>query len=284
MKFKTHELHINTKFNQGIVVDKISHIPPYDFTQTHRHNYYEMLLFVKGAGGIQIIDFDSYTVKDKTLYTIAPGQIHLLRNKPEAHGISIQFTEEFLQLNFSPLHKEWVNLIKNYTELTFSPAVFDHLLLLAETLHKAFDSKSSLAYHKTANYISLLLIEVFEFINQTPQYQTSKPDNIALQFVALMQKNFRQTRGVQTYADLMNLSTSRLTKHLKQSLGKSPKELIQGYLLLEIKRLLAADELSHKEISYQLNFDSQNSYNRFIRKHTACTPSELRSRLAEIHK
>lgn len=283
MKFKTHELHINSKYHKGIVVDKISHTP-YDSTQIHRHNYYEMLLFARGNGGTHIIDFDNHAIKNQSLYTIGPGQIHLLKNKPGSQGIYIQFTKEFLQLNFSPLHGKWMHLIERYPEIIFDDIKFTELFSLFEAMQATFDSHSELAFYKVVNYVGLLLAEVAEFIRAAPQYQANQPNSIASRFVWLVQQNIRQKRSVQEYADLINISATRLTRQIRQSLDKSPKEMIQEYLFLEIKRLLTVGELSHKEIAFALNFDSQNSYNRFIGKYTACTPSELKQQLIEIHK
>ncbi|WP_109852010.1 AraC family transcriptional regulator [Aquimarina sp. AU58] len=284
MKFKTHQLDINRKYNKGIVVDMLSHDNPYDANQIHRHNYYEILFFFNANGGEQKIDFKDYRIKGKTMYTIAPGQIHLLKRNPDENGISIQFSKEFLLLNFSSIHLEWMNLLQNYTELILTNSKYEELFVLTQKLLVVFESGNELSFQKVLNYVSLILIETHEFINQEYQDDVNHQNNIVLQFTSLVQKHFRNKRMVKEYAVLMNISTNKLTKEIGNCLGKSPKEIIQEYLLLEIKRLLAVNELSHKEISYQLNFDSQNSYNRFINNYTKLTPSELKKKLVEIHK
>ncbi|PKV50094.1 AraC-like DNA-binding protein [Aquimarina sp. MAR_2010_214] len=284
MKFKTHQLDINRKYNNGIVVDRLSHDNPYDSNQVHRHNYYEILFFFNANGGEQKIDFKDYKIKSKTIYTIAPGQIHLLKRNPNENGISIQFSKEFLLLNFSAAHLEWMDLLQKYTELTLTNSKYDELFVLTQKLLLVFDSRDEFSFQKITNYFSLILIEILEFINQEYQDDVNQQNNTALQFISLVQKHFRKKRMVKEYALLMNISINKLTKEIGNSFGKSPKEIIQEHLLLEIKRLLAVNELSHKEISYLLNFDSQNSYNRFITNHTKHTPSELKKELAEIHK
>ncbi|MBL6445989.1 helix-turn-helix domain-containing protein [Fulvivirga sp. 29W222] len=281
MEFKTHRLDINAKNFNGIIVDKIPHENPYDFTKIHRHDYYEILLFTEGAGGEQIIDFVKYKTREKTLYTISPGQVHLLKRAGE-NGFSIQFTKEFLQLNLPSAHHEWINALQSHPEIATSKESYDRLHGLIIDLLSVFEERTELSFHKVVSYFSLVLIEVFELVNDQPGFR--KDTAPAMQFIALVQAHFKTQRNVQYYADTMGISASKLNTEIVHSLGKSPKQIIQEHLLIEIKRLLTVNELSHKEISFDLNFDSQNSYNRFIKVNTGKTPSELKQELIEIHK
>ena len=61
-------------------------------------------------------------------------------------------------------------------------------------------------------------------------------------------------------------------------------QVIHNRILLEAKRLLLFEEITHKEISYQLGFDSPPSFSAFIKSKTGYSPSELTQHLAEIHK
>lgn len=284
MKFRAHHLHINTKHDKGIVIDKISHNNPYDHSQIHRHNYHEILFFFNGNGGEQKIDFVDYKIKKQAIYIIASGQIHLLKKKPEENGISIQFSEEFLSVNFASLQWEWMELFQNHSELVLNDSTFNELSGLSQKLLAAFENKTAMSFQKIVNYIGLILIELFEFANKEQQSDVPNQHSIALQFASLVQKHFRDKRNVKDYASILNISTNKLTIKVGDCFGKTPKEFIQNTLLLEVKRLLVVNELSHKEISHQLNFDSQNSYNRFITNHTGQTPSELKKALIEIHK
>ena len=71
---------------------------PYDSTQPHRHNYYEIFFFDK-SGGEQEIDFSVYPVKKNMLHFISPEQVHLLKRKSTVNGFVISFTREFCCMN-----------------------------------------------------------------------------------------------------------------------------------------------------------------------------------------
>lgn len=282
MKFKTYELHINPKHKRGVVVDEISHKNPYDYKQVHRHNYYEVLLFSSENRGEQIIDFKSYDIRKNAVYIIKPKQIHLMKNEAGENGFSIQFTEEFLKVNFSSLKQ--IGLLQKKTVIPLEKAVYDEFLVLSKKALSNFSNESKLSHQKVVNYIGLILLEILEVLLKTQDCENVENNNISQHFISLVQKEIRTTRKVQEYADLLNTSANKLNNSIRERLGKSPKEIIQEYLLLEVKRLMVVNELSHKEISFYLNFDSQNSYNRFVTKCTNQTPSELKNSLIEFHK
>ena len=83
--FKREELPVQVR--------KIDHKNHYDFTQRHRHSYFEIILFIKGEGN-QLIDFNAYEVKSNTCYIVCPQQIHLLNRGPGSYGFVLQFKEE----------------------------------------------------------------------------------------------------------------------------------------------------------------------------------------------
>ena len=73
----------------------------------------------------------------------------------------------------------------------------------------------------------------------------------------------------------------KLTTEVRKRYGKSPLQIIHELLFVEIKRMLRVDGLTHKEISYRLNFDDQSSYTRFVRKMGDMTPTQLKQALGD---
>ncbi|MCZ8229337.1 MAG: helix-turn-helix domain-containing protein [Flavobacterium sp.] len=64
----------------------------------------------------------------------------------------------------------------------------------------------------------------------------------------------------------MCLSEKRLGQATAKVLGKSPKEIINDRVLLEIKRLLVHSNLSIKEIGQELGFDDPAYFVRYFKK------------------
>lgn len=97
-------------------------------------------------------------------------------------------------------------------------------------------------------------------------------------FKNLLEEQFKRLKTVSGYAGQMAVSEKRLNQATAATVGKTPKELIDGRVLLEIKRLLVHTNLSIKEIGYQIGFEEPTNFIKYFRKHEGVTPIEFRER------
>lgn len=81
------------------------------------------------------------------------------------------------------------------------------------------------------------------------------------------------------YAKQLGITPKYLSKVIKDVSGRSAKDWIVEYTLLEIKSLLNNTALNIQEITLDTHFSSQASLGRFFKKHTGQSPSEYRARL-----
>jgi AraC family transcriptional regulator, transcriptional activator of pobA len=95
-------------------------------------------------------------------------------------------------------------------------------------------------------------------------------------FKNLLDDQFRKLKTVSGYAGQMAVSEKRLTQATSTTVGKTPKELIDERVLLEIKRLLVHTSLSIKEIGYELGFEEPTNFIKYFKKHEGKTPIEFR--------
>ena len=134
------------------------------------------------------------------------------------------------------------------------------------------------------NFLQAILLQLLESHAITRDDSLSKDRELLFQFQILLEEQYEQNRTVGNYVQHMGITEKRLSTITKKHLGMSPLQIIHNRLLLEAKRLLLFDSSSHKEIAYQLGFDSPASFSQFIKNKTGLTPSELPQALAEIHK
>lgn len=265
-----------SEFN--LIVNNISYQNPYDFTTIHRHDYFEFMLFDHGGdGGIQTIDFEEYNIESKTLYIVVPNQVHLMRRKPSEDGILIQFTKEFLAQAISPFQVDWVYQLSASPKTLLSNDQYDNIKLLLDQLKEKIRKDNQF---KNQTIKSLFSFIFFEILNMIPSKidTNPKPAN-SIEFLLLVEEKFRDIKSVKGYSDLMGIPINRLTLEVKKQFGKSPLHIIHDAILIEVKRLLIIERLTHKEIAYQLKFDSQSSYSRFIKQKTGLTPSQLKDHI-----
>lgn len=265
---------------EEVVVERIDYENPYDFNKMHRHTYFELLLFEKGNGGKQIIDFEEYQITSKSIYLIMPGQVHLMKRLPEENGILIQFSKLFLNQSISALKIDYYFKLLETRSLQLNDEQFEEFQCLFEKMKSIYESNSTLKSCKLVHLVGLIVLEMLELVCTS----TKRPqiDNSAYQFLSAVKQHYKTVKTVKAYAKMLNVPMNKLTEKVKIHIGKSPLQVIHETLLIEIKRCLIVEQLSHKEIAYQLNFDSQSSYSRFIKKHTQLSPSALKEQLNQI--
>lgn len=106
--------------------------------------------------------------------------------------------------------------------------------------------------------------------------QNSHKENIALQFAILINEHYKQHKEVAFYADKLCITPQYLTRTIHEVNGRSARELLADYVVLEIKTLLRNANLEIKDIVGQTGFSNQSSLSRFFRRHTGMSPTEYR--------
>ena len=263
----------NLETSYNINITTISHSNEYDFNAIHKHNYFEILFFEKG-GGYQLIDFNNIPIKNNSCYIIKPKQVHLVKRFPDADGLLIQFTGEmFFTDTFS--------LLKSYSKSSIiyerNSNLTNSFFILLKSILEVQESKSEYFKEKSIHLLSTLLY----FLEESTENKNTKTNTITekvIEFTELVDE-FITEKSINEYADLLNISSKKLTQIIKKELNTTPLKHIHDVLILNIKRDLAFKELNHKEIAYNYNFDSPSNFSLFVKKHTGLNPSELQKQL-----
>lgn len=136
-------------------------------------------------------------------------------------------------------------------------------------------------------YDSILILFRFFYLEIYTSYQDTsvqanirtdtRKEELAAKFFNLLMENYRENRDVAYYADKLCLSPKYLSMIVKEASGRSAKDWILEYVILEVKALLKNSTLNIQEISLRTNFSNQSSLGRFFRKHTGMSLSEYRA-------
>lgn len=257
--------------NNFLIVESLDYPNPYDYSVPHRHDYFEIIL-IKKSGGEQLIDFGKTKLKQHAVYTIYPRQIHLLKRE-SAQGLILQFRKDIFEFIF-PIQHHFLYFAQ--PEIQLDESSFTHLYTLAEEIQSLNNSKhlSPLSIYKSYSYLQVVLITLIE-----QHHQQSTQNRLIGNFLQLVSQHIRETKKVADYANMLHLSTDKLTALCKEALGTTPLKLIHEEILLEIKRLMVLGNLSLKEIAYELQFENTANFSAFVKTATSHTPSELQEQL-----
>jgi AraC-like DNA-binding protein len=153
-----------------------------------------------------------------------------------------------------------------------------------ELLRENVGQPDLIARHKmiTASLVHLLLT-VFNAVGGTVTSSSgdnSKRSRIILNhFFELVSENaMLGQRHLPFYADKLCVSERYLFKVCKKETGETPKELINQFLIGQIKNALLTTEMTHQQIADQFNFPDQSAFGQFFKRIEGTSPSDFRQR------
>lgn len=82
--------------------------------------------------------------------------------------------------------------------------------------------------------------------------------------------------NVEYYSGRLSITPRYLSQITKAISGRTPKELIDDYLIKEVETQLLSGELSLKQIASKCGFSSQAQLSKFVQKMCSCSPSEYK--------
>lgn len=129
--------------------------------------------------------------------------------------------------------------------------------------------------------LKAFFIGFHEYLQRNPQYRFDEVKSYRVRelfnrFMMLMERDYKQSRDVNYYADLMNITSKYLTNIVRQVTGHTPKTIIDQYTILQIKMQLKRSTQSVKEIAWEYHFTDVSFFCRYFKKHTGQTPQETR--------
>jgi len=267
-------------------IEDLHHQSPYDNTVIHRHDYYEVYLFTKG-GGKHIIEFDSYDVKDLSVSMVFPRQFHQLTLDKEAKGKVIMFNEELFcsEMLQKELRAYCVDLQMRLNDIQLDEKQHAEIEDLFAMVANLFKDLNILKKEQVRHMIKLIVLNLMDMSKSRILNKKEAADsNLFLEFTNMVDSQYKELRLVGEYSEALGLSTKKLNALAKKYRGETALQVIHDRIFLEAKRLLTFSGLTHKEIAYELNFDSPSAFNKFIHAKTQWSPSELQANLTMVHQ
>jgi AraC-like DNA-binding protein len=276
-------LHSLDNGSMQINILPLDHTNPYDFKREHRHTYFEIIL-IQDGGCNQLIDFINYPGRDYSCYIICPQQIHLM-NRNNASGTVFQFTED--RVESTELRASLRQLLfyeKSAIIFEERPDLFDEIQLLINVLRKYLVRKDEANNQVVTHLLQSIISIMLDNSDLQDNSEKNPVKKLLIDFYLLIEAHYSENVGVQFYIDNLGTTEKKLAEATKKHTGLSPLQVIHNRVLLEAKRLMLFEDKTHKEIAYQLGFDSPASFSSFIKSKTGLAPLELTKQLAGIHK
>ncbi len=230
------------------------------------------------------VDGTKYNDMEVNIIFIAPDQVvsfDVKSFKQETSAYSLVFSAEFL--NIAPSN---YSLLKNFPYFNVNrPPVYtltkEQNSFFIEHMDKIYGHFKDLDKDNLEIIRSYLTIMLFEakqmFIEgEVKSVANSRFEEVAYQFEALIMQTKSKRQKLEYYANKLNFSSIYLAECVKKATGKTAKQIISEYLILESKSLLNQSTKPTNDIAFQLGFSDTSNFIAFFKKNIGSTPSQYR--------
>lgn len=142
-------------------------------------------------------------------------------------------------------------------------------------------SSALAVYLNQGNKMDEALAKAQDFINVELTRESNlqgRSSELYNQFISQVNNFCRTYSDVHFYADQLNVSSRYLAQVTRRISGKTPKAIIDEYIVKEIERELSTTTHTVQEIANTFGFSSQAHLTKFFKKMQGLTPSEYRKK------
>ena len=250
-----------------------------------RLNYHHVLMIESGRG-VLTVDGRSFDIAGQKIFLLSKGQICKFENHSDVFGYHLSFGDCFWERVPSSA--------SNCKAVLFNNAAANQQLLPDQTERDEFLSlfKILLAEYKTesytnqmdvlAAYLKIIMIKLANIKIVKEETFNSQDYIIYRKFMELLSSQYHNLHAVNDYSEILNITPRRLSELCKRCSNKSAKEIINGQIIAEARRLLQFSSYTVKEIAYQLHFGTSEQFSHFFKKNTEISPANYRSNFIHI--
>lgn len=160
--------------------------------------------------------------------------------------------------------EEYVHWAKDYCHLLMRAFSAQNIPFHSQM----FEALLSTLYYSLANVYGNALA--------TSPLHNSRQEEIFMQFLELLEKDYRNEREVAYYAEKLCVTPKYLSSVVKAVSGRTAGVCIDSYVIEEAKRQLCNTRLSVLEISQNLNFPNQSFFGKYFKRLTNQSPYQYR--------
>jgi AraC family transcriptional regulator, transcriptional activator of pobA len=260
----------------------------------HRHaRLHQVLLLHAGSGHAQL-DGSLLALTPGTLVNVPTGRVHAFNFTPDTEGWVVTLASDTLD----ELLAQAADLRRRITcaQVVPAPAGLDRRMAeLAAEFNARHYARAQVLRGMAATLLGLVARAL----------RAASPDNagapaagnnpgtpanrsaaataqhLLAQFEALLEEHHAQRWGVADYARAMAVSSTHLSRVVRQACGVPASRLIEDRLIREARRNLQYTRLQVASIAYLLGFSDPALFSRVFQRATGVSPRAFRQAFAE---
>ncbi len=229
------------------------------------------------------------TIKPNDFYIYSPGlSVKILSASKDYQAVSILIDE---QTAFEiPTVRHLVSIAYQPLSLLKGPVISlssEVATKLGNRIREMIDYfnaphiyKSQILYQLFSVFI-LDAQNVLKIANENRQ-SSQRIEELFVAFLRLLPKYFLEHHDIAFYAEQLNISTTYLSRIVKQLTGRTAGDYINQLLAMEAVYLLSTTSLTVSEIAYRLHFADIASFSKFFLRMKYLSPKDYRKKNVQL--
>ena len=264
--------------NNEILVAEIGNYADESIPKYFRTSHYAILFITQGSlsGRVNMVDFEMKA--PAAVYIFNDHVLHYNSSSPDLKVRLISFSpviaEELSRsLKYDNLHYAYARPAAQLDETSMQTIM--HYLDLIENLMQKESQERRTTIIKLIQSLSSFFNE-FHADSLSSQKPFSRSEELAGQFLSLVDMHCHEHHNIKWYADALHLTPVYVSNVVKQVTGRTAGDNITDCLVRKSKSLLLTSTLSIQQISDRLGFQNQSHFGTFFRRAVGTSPQKFR--------
>ena len=264
--------------NNEILVAEIGNYADENMPKYFRTSHYAILFVTQGSlsGRVNMVDFEMKA--PAAVYIFNDHVLHYNSSSPDLKVRLLSFSpviaeELSLSLHYDNVHYAYARPAAQLDETSMQTIM--HYLDLMEILMQKESQERRITIIKLIQSLSSFFYE-FHADSLSSQKPFSRSEELAGQFLSLVDMHCHEHHNIKWYADALHLTPVYVSNVVKQVTGRTAGDNITDCLVRKAKSLLLTSTLSIQQISDRLGFQNQSHFGTFFRRAVETSPQKFR--------
>ncbi len=192
------------------------------------------------------------------------NSIHAPDSDGQIHSSAIHYTRPVISRLESSKSKELLGICKQIESTILAPHIYKKEII------------------KSLIYICKTFLAEQQLDTCPEPHDFSHKENVFKIFLHLANSNFKKHRQIDYYADRLCMTSTYLSRIVREISGNTVNTYLNRLLYDEAKKQLAETNKTLGEISYDLHFSDQSAFSNFFKSKSGMTPKAFRTEKKQV--
>lgn len=245
-------------------------------------NFYTLIVLTNGEAEVTICGQKIYLRRNTFLRTSPLQAVQVVRCSSDMVGrlllIESTFYDSIVSDDAILRDSFALNILGNHVLIELSKDAMKELVGLFSQIERTIVSPHTYKKELLNNLVHLCQIHVNELLAHQPctLHDVQHKENIFKIFIHLASNHFKQERQISFYANHLSISSTYLSRIVKEVSGNTVNGYLQGFLYTEACKLLRMTDLTMGEIAEELHFSDQAAFSNFFKQRAGISPKAYR--------